>query len=60
MMQKRFCSSCKREAQHNRMGKVGDKTDLWRCTHCGYPASSGPKKDAQLAIIEKRKKGALR
>jgi hypothetical protein len=47
---KQFCGNCKAETIHNAMKKEGSA----RCTRCGYPPSSGPKHDAQLAEIRRK------
>lgn len=45
-MIRKWCSSCFRVTLHNPMQKAGE----YRCTFCGHPVGTGPKREANEAL----------
>lgn len=46
----KYCSACFKTCLHNPMGKAGE----FRCTYCGTPVTSTPKREQQEAIRQKQ------
>lgn len=50
-MIKKWCASCHREAWHNPSGKKDGRP---RCTFCGDPVPTGPKREANEELRRKQ------
>ncbi len=50
MMQIKKCLTCGKTCWHNSLGKKAAEAQGWRCTFCGYPLGTGPKKDKMESI----------
>ena len=53
-MIKKFCTSCGQDTWHNPQGAKAKGS--FRCTYCGSPVSTGPKRETNEALRVKQVK----
>lgn len=49
-MIKKLCNECGKVVWHNTGTKSKESQGVVRCTYCGFPLGTGPKKDKMTAI----------
>lgn len=52
MMLHKKCSECGKDAWHNPTRK--DKETGYRCTYCGFPLGTGPKRDRNMDTLARQ------
>lgn len=55
------CTECGTTCVHNRMPGKKDTAGNWRCTFCGHPLGTGPKRDRNMNThLKQVEKGKMR
>lgn len=54
MMKQKACAVCGKTCWHNSMANKPGEEPGWRCTYCGYPLGTGPKRERNEPIHEKQ------